>query len=166
MAADSSLVIRPARKADSQLIVAFIRELADYEQLLHEVVATAGDIERWLFRDPPFAEVLIAEWAGQPAGFALYFSNFSTFLATPGIYLEDLYVRPSYRARGIGRALLRRLAEIVLERGFKRLEWWVLSWNSPAIGFYRSIGARAMDEWVPYRLDGAALVSMAEQKAG
>jgi GNAT superfamily N-acetyltransferase len=162
MAEIPPLAIRPARKADAALILAFIRELADYENLLHEVVATAGEVETWIFCDPPYAEVLIAEWEGAPAGFALFFPNFSTFLATPGIYLEDLYVRPAFRGKGIGRALLRKLAQLAVSRGFKRLDWWVLDWNRTAIEFYRGIGARAMDDWVPYRLDGEALLAMAE----
>jgi GNAT superfamily N-acetyltransferase len=157
----SPLTIRSAVIGDSALVLDFIRELADYENLLHEVVATVEDVEQWLFCDPPYAEVLIAEWTGEAAGFALFFSNFSTFLATPGIYLEDLYVRPQFRGHGIGLALLSRLAKFVVERGFKRLDWWVLHWNAPAIRFYEHFGAHAMDDWVPYRLEGDALKAIA-----
>ncbi len=165
MSAETPLTIRSGRFSDAALVLEFIRELAGYEKLLHEVLATRADVERWVFGDPPYAEVLIAEWDGEPAGFALFFPNFSTFLATPGIYLEDLYVRPAFRGHGIGQALLARLARLVVERGFMRLDWWVLHWNEPAIGFYRSIGARAMDDWVPYRLDGEALAEMAGKDA-
>jgi len=161
MPAHPSLNIRSGDHADAGLVLEFIRELADYEKLLHEVLATRDDVEQWVFGDPPYAEVLIAEWDGKPAGFALFFPNFSTFLATPGIYLEDLFVRPGFRGHGIGQALLARLARLVVDRGFKRLDWWVLHWNEPAIGFYRNIGARAMDDWLPYRLDGEALAEMA-----
>jgi GNAT superfamily N-acetyltransferase len=162
MHANPSLTIRPGRTGDAPLVLEFIRELAVYERLSHEVVATEADIERWVFGDPPFAEVLLAEWDGDPAGFALFFPNFSTFLATPGLYLEDLFVRPEFRGRGIGLALLARLARLAVDRGFKRLDWWVLHWNEPAIRFYQGIGARAMGDWLPYRLDGEALTALAE----
>ena len=161
MPGNSSLTIRPARIEDSALILDFICELADYEKLLDEVVATVEDVETWVFGERAYAEVLIAEWENKPAGFALFFPNFSTFLATPGIYLEDLYVRPGFRGLGIGRALLSELAKEVLQRGFKRLDWWVLRWNATAINFYEDIGARAMDDWVSYRLYGEALEAMA-----
>ncbi len=162
MPVKASLTIRCASPQDASLILSFIRELADYENLLDEVVASVEDIQKWVFGERPFAEVLIAECGGEPAGFALYFPNFSTFLATPGLYLEDLFVRPEFRGRGIGQALLRELARLAISRGFKRLDWWVLNWNSPALKFYENIGARAMDDWVPYRLDGDALAAMAE----
>lgn len=157
----AELNIRPAKRRDCALILEFIRELADYEKLAHEVVATTGDLEDSLFGEAPVAEVVIAEWHGEPAGFALYFANYSTFLGRHGMYLEDLYVRPAFRDRGIGKALLAHLAGIVVERGWGRLDWSVLDWNEPAIEFYRAIGARALDDWTQYRLDGDALASVA-----
>jgi len=155
--------IRQATSEDCALILAFIRALAGYEKLLHEVTASEEDLRRTLFGERPFAEILIAEWSGQAAGFALFFHNYSTFLAKPGIYLEDLFVLPEFRGSGIGKALLRHLAGIAVERNCGRLEWSVLNWNEPAIGFYRSIGARAMDEWTQYRLTGQALQDMADR---
>jgi GNAT superfamily N-acetyltransferase len=153
--------IRPAQRADAALILGFIRELAEYERLAHEVVATSADLERSLFADPPYAHALIVESAGAAVGFAVYFFNFSTFVGRPGLYLEDLFVRPTSRGHGIGRALLRHLAAIALERGCARLEWAVLDWNEPAIRFYRSLGARANDDWTLYRVTGEALVRLA-----
>lgn len=144
--------IRPATEDDVPLILRFIRELAEYEKLPHECVATEEKVRSTLFGNPRFAEVLIAEEDGEPAGFALFFHNYSTFLAKPGIYLEDLYVRPEFRGRGIGRALLARLEELARERNCGRVEWAVLNWNEPAIRFYKSIGARPMDEWTVFRL--------------
>lgn len=160
------LRLRPARREDVPLILELIRELADYERLLHEVVATPGALEAHLFGDPPRAEVVLAEWqepGGEavPGGFALFFPTFSTFLGRPGIHLEDLFVRPAFRGRGIGRALLSHLAGLVQERGWGRLEWNVLDWNEPAIGFYRSLGAGPMDEWTTFRLTGEALETLA-----
>ncbi|MBB4634699.1 GNAT family N-acetyltransferase [Longimicrobium terrae] len=157
----SALTIRAAAESDVPLILAFIRELAEYERLLHEVVATEERLRSTLFGPRPAAEVVIAEMDGEPAGFALFFQNYSTFLAQPGIYLEDLYVRPEARGRGIGRALLGHLARLAVARGCGRLEWWVLDWNAPAIGFYRGLGAEPMDDWTVYRLAGDALLSMA-----
>lgn len=144
--------IRFATEDDVPLILRFIRELAEYERLAHAVVATEDSIRRTLFGNPRFAEVLIGEADGEPAGFALFFHNYSTFLGQPGIYLEDLYVRPELRGRGYGRQLLARLAEVARERNCGRLEWAVLNWNEDAIRFYRSLGARPMDEWTVYRL--------------
>jgi len=152
-----SATIRDATKADVPLILAFIRELAEYEKLLHEVVATETDIAETLFGSKPSAEVVIAEADGSPVGFALFFHNYSTFAGRPGIYLEDLYVRPEARGKGTGRALLAHLAGVALARGCARLEWAVLDWNRPAIEFYESLGARAMDEWTVYRLSGETL---------
>ncbi len=144
--------IRFATENDVPLILRFIRELAEYERLAHAVVATEDTIRRTLFGNPRFAEVLIGEADGEPVGFSLFFHNYSTFLGQPGIYLEDLYVRPELRGRGYGRQLLARLAEVARERNCGRLEWAVLNWNEDAIRFYRSLGARPMDEWTVYRL--------------
>jgi GNAT superfamily N-acetyltransferase len=153
--------IRPATRGDVPLILALIGELAEYERLTHEVTATAAQLDQWLFGAQPKAEVLIGEVDGAPCGFALFFHNFSTFLAKPGIYLEDLYVRPAMRGRGLGAALLGRLAQIALERGCGRLEWAVLDWNQPAIGFYQRLGAAPMNEWTVYRLTGETLAQLA-----
>lgn len=155
------LHIRAARKEDCGTIFHFIRELAVYEKLLHAVVATEAELARTLFGPRPGAEVLIAEWHGEAAGFALFFPNYSTFLARPGIYLEDLFVLPQFRGYGIGLGLLRRLAEIAVERNCGRLDWSVLDWNEPAIRFYQGIGARALDDWTQYRLEGPSLRRMA-----
>lgn len=157
--------IRAATASDVESILAFIRELAEYERLEHEVVATSDSIRQWLFGARPAAEVLIAEIAGEAVGFALFFTSFSTFLAQPGIYLEDLFVRPAHRGAGIGRALLQRVAELACERGCGRLEWAVLDWNEPAIGFYERLGAKAMGEWTTWRVTGEALEVMARPKA-
>lgn len=158
-----ALKIRAASRGDCGLILEFIAELAEYEKLAHEVTASREDLEETLFGDHPAAEVIIAEWSGAPAGFALFFTNFSTFLARPGIYLEDLFVRPEFRGKGIGKALLRHLARVVVKRKGGRLDWWVLNWNRPAIEFYEDIGARGMSEWMPMRLDGAALGKLADK---
>lgn len=158
-----ALSIRVAARDDCSLILEFITELAQYEKLAHEVTATREDLEEKLFGEHPAAEVLIAEWKGAPVGFALYFTNYSTFLARPGIYLEDLFVRPDYRGNGIGKALLSRLARIVIDRKGGRLDWWVLKWNRPAIEFYEGIGAICMDEWMPMRLEGEALTKIANK---
>jgi GNAT superfamily N-acetyltransferase len=156
-----SIVIREAVPGDAGLIHRFICDLAAYERLLHEVKATPESLAARLFGPRPYAEVLIAEADDQPVGFALYFHNFSTFEGKPGIYLEDLFVDPHARGLGIGKALLSRLAQIALERDCARLEWWVLDWNTPSIAFYRSLGARAMDDWTVYRLDGEPLYALA-----
>jgi GNAT superfamily N-acetyltransferase len=157
----ASPVIRAAVRSDVPLILAFIRELATYEKLAGEVVATEEGLAATLFGPQPRAEVLIAEVDGAPAGFALFFHNYSTFLGRPGIYLEDLFVRPEARSRGVGRALLVHLARVAAERGCGRLEWSVLDWNVDAIGFYRRIGATAKDDWTTYRLAGEALARLA-----
>ena len=152
-----SAAIRPAVSADVPQILRFIRELAVYEKLEHEVVATEEGLAATLFGERRYAEVLIAEVDGEPVGFALFFHNYSTFLGRPGIYLEDLYVRPDARGHGVGRALLERLAEETIARGCGRLEWAVLDWNRPAIGFYEALGATPMSEWTVFRLTGDAL---------
>jgi GNAT superfamily N-acetyltransferase len=154
--------IRPADENDVPLIHALIRELADYERLSHEVTATEELLKRSLFGSRPVAEVLIATVEDTPAGFALFFQNFSTFVARPGLYLEDLFVRPAYRGKGIGRKLLARLAMIARERQCGRVEWAVLDWNESAIGFYRTLGAKPMTDWRIYRLTGEALLNLAE----
>jgi GNAT superfamily N-acetyltransferase len=146
------LNIRPATGADAPLIATLVRELADYEKLLPEARATAADFLRELEAPHPVIRVLIAEWNGEPAGFALYFFNFSTFVGRPGLYLEDLFVRPALRSHGIGRALLRALARIAKERDCGRMEWAVLDWNEPALRFYQSLGARQLNEWIVHRL--------------
>lgn len=146
------LAIRPATRADADTIASLVRELADYEKLLHEARATPADFARELDAPNPVIHVLIAEWNGEPAGFALYFYNFSTFVGRTGIYLEDLFVRPAHRKHGIGRALLRALARIARDRGCGRMEWAVLDWNEPALRFYRSLDARPMKEWIVHRL--------------
>jgi len=160
--AHDSLSIRPAKKKDCALILELIRELAEYEKLGHEVVASRDALAESLFGSEPAAKVVIAEWQDQPAGFALYFGNYSTFLARPGIYLEDLFVRPEFRSRGIGKALLSHLAQRVIEGNGGRLDWGVLHWNARAINFYRSLGASALEEWLPMRLEDEALRKLAE----
>ena len=165
MTESKALRIRPATKADCPTILQFIVALARYEKLEHLVVATEGAIATTLFGDRPAAEVIIAEWATEPAGFALFFPNYSTFLARQGIYLEDLFVHPDYRGKGIGKALLQSLAALAVKRNCGRLDWSVLDWNQPAIDFYLQIGARALDDWTQYRLDGGALQRMADQDA-
>lgn len=156
------LRIEKATERDVSLILSFIQKLAVYEKLAHEVVATESGLRDALFGAKPAAEVLLAYLAGKPVGFALYFSTLSTFLGQPGIYLEDLFVEPEYRGRGIGKALLTSVAREAKTRGCGRLEWSVLDWNQPAIDFYKSLGAVAKDEWTIYRLAGAALDRLAE----
>ncbi len=158
---NDELHIRAATEEDVPLILRFIRELAEYERLAHEVVATEESVHTTLFGERPYAEVLIAEAGTDPVGFALFFHNYSTFLARPGIYLEDLYVRPDLRGRGYGKKLLSRLAAIAKERQCGRLEWAVLNWNEPAIRFYRSLGAMPMDHWTVYRVTGESLDALA-----
>ena len=153
--------IREATEEDVPLILSLIRELAEYEKLSDEVVATEDGLRENLFGERRYAEVLIAEHGGTPAGFALFFHNFSTFLGKPGIYLEDLYVKPEFRGAGIGKELLVHLARLAKRRDCGRLEWWVLDWNEPAIGFYRSVGAEPMDDWTVYRVSGSALEDLA-----
>jgi GNAT superfamily N-acetyltransferase len=159
---NDNINIRFAERKDTALILRFIKELAKYERLLHEVTADEALLEESLF-DMRAAEVIIAECDGKPAGYALFFHSFSTFLGKPGIYLEDLYVKPEYRGRGIGKKLLAFLARLTIERRCGRLEWWVLDWNRPAIEFYESLGARPMNEWTVYRLTGPSLEKLAEQ---
>lgn len=154
--------IRPAQIQDCGLILDLVKELAEYEKLTHEVKATVEDYEQQLFGDRPCAEVLIGQEGSTPVGFALFFHNFSTFLGRPGIYLEDLFVRPPYRGRGYGKALLSHLGKIALERGCGRVEWSVLDWNAPAIEFYRSLGARQLKEWLINRIDGDGIRDLAE----
>jgi len=159
------LHIRSAVPADTPLILEFIRGLADYEKLRHEMVATEDLLRHHLFGAKPRAEVILAEWEGKPAGFALFFHNFSTFLGRPGIYLEDLFVLPAMRGKGIGKALLVHLAVLARERGCGRLEWSVLDWNKPSIAFYKKLGAVAMEEWSIFRVTGEALVRLADGQA-
>ena len=158
--ADADLFIRSATSADAALIMGFIRELADYEKLSHAVEATEADIARDLFGPVPRAFCDIAEAGGEPVGFALWFYNYSTFRGRAGIYLEDLFVRPQARGRGAGKALLKRLAQRCVLEGLGRLEWAVLDWNAPAIGFYDALGSEALDDWIVRRLTGEALARL------
>jgi GNAT superfamily N-acetyltransferase len=157
------LSIRPVRADEVDLVLEFIRELADYERLAHEVTATRADIEAALFGSRPYAEAIIGCIDGQPCGFALFFHNFSTFLGRPGLYLEDLYVRPASRGCGLGRRMLAWLARLALQRGCGRFEWAVLDWNEPALKVYRRLGAQPADEWTLQRMTGEALARLAAQ---
>jgi GNAT superfamily N-acetyltransferase len=157
-----SLSIRRARPDETGLVLSLVRELAEYEKLLHEVEATEADIEAALFDEHPRLFCAIAEWQGQPAGFAIWFINFSTFSGRSGIYLEDLFVRPALRGNGIGKALLAYLAKECVANGWSRLQWSVLDWNTPSIEFYKSLGAVLMDEWTVCRVTGPALAALAE----
>jgi GNAT superfamily N-acetyltransferase len=159
-----SLTIRAARPADSALIFALVKELAAYEKLSGEVDADEARIAAALFCDAPRLYCDIAEWEGEPAGFAVWFLNYSTFRGRHGIYIEDIFVRPVYRGHGIGRALMQRLARHCVEQGYARCEWAVLDWNAPAIAFYRSIGAQVLDEWKICRLSGEALARFARRE--
>jgi GNAT superfamily N-acetyltransferase len=161
MSTPPAISIRAAAPGEAPLVLSFIRELAVYEHLEEQVVATAADLDAALFGPRPYAEVVFACLDGVPVGFALFFHNFSTFLGKPGIYLEDLFVRPQARGLGIGRRLLVWLAQTTVRRGGARLDWAVLDWNAPSIGFYRSLGAVALDEWTTFRLTGAALEKLA-----
>jgi len=156
-----TLSLRVATRDDIALIAQFIRALAEYEKLLDEVRLDEGVLAEKLFGPHPYAEVLIGEIDGQPQGFALFFHNFSTFEGRPGIYLEDLFVTPEARGSGLGTALLAELARLAVDRDCARLEWSVLDWNEPSIGFYKALGAKPMDEWTVFRLDGAALTNLA-----
>jgi GNAT superfamily N-acetyltransferase len=158
---NTQLRIAAANESDVPLILNFIRKLAEYEKLSQMVVATEADVREHVFGSNPVAEVLLAYWDGEPVGFALYFRNFSTFLGQAGIYLEDLFVEPEHRGQGIGKALLIRLAQIAIERGYGRLDWSVLDWNAPSIEFYRSLGAIPLDAWTGYRLTGDSLSRLA-----
>jgi diamine N-acetyltransferase len=160
-----SLLIRAARPADSALIFALVRELADYEKLSAEVDASEAAIAAALFTDEPRLYCDIAEWDGEPAGFAVWFLNFSTFRGRHGLYVEDIFVRPPYRGRGIGKALMQRLARRCVDDGLARFEWAVLDWNAPGLEFYKSIGAQVMEQWKICRLSGEALETFARQGA-
>ncbi|MBR2281439.1 MAG: GNAT family N-acetyltransferase [Spirochaetales bacterium] len=155
------MTFRFAERKDSGLILSFIKGLASYEKMLDQVVATEEQLEQWIF-DKRKAEVIFACEDGKEVGFALFFHNFSTFLGRAGIYLEDIFVLPEYRGRGYGKALLRKLAQIAVERECGRLEWWYLDWNKPSIDFYLSLGAKPMDEWTVYRVTGETLKKLAE----
>lgn len=159
---DQAPVFRKAKREDVSLILQFIRELADYEGLLDEVVADEATLETWIF-DHQKAEVIFVLEKEKEVGFALFFHNFSTFLGRAGLYLEDLYVKPEYRKKGYGKALLKELARMAVERGCGRLEWWCLDWNQPSIDFYLSLGAQPMSDWTVYRISGSTLTSMAEE---
>lgn len=156
-----NLEFRTAERKDVPLILSFIKELADYEKMLDEVVADEKTLEEWIF-DKQKAEVIFAVEGGREVGFALFFHNFSTFLGRAGIYLEDLYVRPECRGKGYGKAILKKLASIAVERGCGRLEWWCLDWNKPSIDFYLSLGAERMSDWTVYRIAGDTLRKLAE----
>jgi GNAT superfamily N-acetyltransferase len=157
----SEIQIRRATPLDVPIILTFIRELATYEKLAHEVVATDDDMHVALFGERPVIEAVIATKDDEPVGYALFFPTFSTFLGKPGLYLEDLYVRPAARGLGIGRKLLEHLARITVQRGWGRFEWSVLDWNEPSIAFYKKMGATPMDEWTIFRVAGEALEKLA-----
>ena len=156
-----SITIAPATSDDVPTILSLIRELAEYEKLLDRVTATEELLRQTLFGPRPYAEVLIARVDGHRVGYALFFHTCSTFLARPGMYLEDVYVRPAYRGKGVGKALLAEVARVSRDRGCGRLEWAVLNWNTPAIEFYESLGAQPLDEWTTYRMDEAAISALA-----
>jgi GNAT superfamily N-acetyltransferase len=156
-------VIRQASTSDVPFILSFIRQLAEYEELSHEVVATEEILRNSLFGKNPVAEVILGYYQNEPVAFALFFHNFSTFLGKPGLYIEDLFVKPEMRGKGFGKVMLSYLAKLAKQRKLGRLEWWVLDWNEPALKFYRSIGAQAMDEWTVQRLDGDALEKLAKK---
>jgi GNAT superfamily N-acetyltransferase len=158
------LKVRPATPADAPVIAALVRELAEYEKLLDQARGSPEDFRRELEAPNPVIHVLMAEWDGEAVGFALYFFNFSTFVGRPGLYLEDLFVRPARRANGIGRALLRALARVARERGCGRMEWAVLDWNEPALRFYQSLGARQMKEWIIHRLTPVEINRLASEE--
>jgi len=160
-----SITIRPALPGESALVLAFVRELAEYEQLAHTIDATEAMIDAALFGPHPRVFCDIAEWVGEPVGFALWFLNFSSFRGCHGIYLEDLFVRPAHRGRGIGTALLRHLARRCVAEGWTRLEWAVLDWNAPSIAFYQAQGAELMHEWTTCRISGEALAQLAGEPA-
>lgn len=160
---ENTLTFRPAERKDVPLILDFIRALAEYERMADQVVADEATLEEWLF-DRGKAEVIFAVLEEKEVGFALFFHNFSTFLGRAGIYLEDLFVLPEYRGRGVGKAILKRLAALAAERGCGRLEWWCLDWNAPSIAFYRSLGAEPMSDWTVYRIAGQTLQDLAEKQ--
>ena len=159
---DGSLAIRPARPGEASLVFQFVRELAEYEKLEHEVEATEAMIDAALFGEQPRVFCDIAEWDGEPVGFAVWFLNFSTFSGRPGIYLEDIFVRPAFRGRGVGKALMVHLARKCVENGWARLQWSVLDWNTPSIEFYKSLGGVLLDEWTVVRVSGDALTRLAK----
>ncbi len=158
----SKLVLRPAELADVPVLFRLILALAEYEKLSHAVTGNADALKEHLFGSRPYAEAIVAEYAGQAVGFALFFSNYSTFLTQPGIYLEDLFVLPEYRRQGIGKAIFSYLAQLAVERGYGRLEWSVLDWNEPAIKFYRRMGAAVLPDWRICRATGKALSQLAD----
>lgn len=160
---ENTLTFRPAERKDVPLILDFIRALAEYERMADQVVADEATLEEWLF-DRGKAEVIFAVLEEKEVGFALFFHNFSTFLGRAGIYLEDLFVLPEYRGRGVGKAILKRLAALAVEQGCGRLEWWCLDWNAPSIAFYRSLGAEPMSDWTVYRIAGQTLQDLAEKE--
>lgn len=166
MSGASEFRIEPATERDVPLMLRFIKALAEYEKLAHEVVATEASLRESLFGPQPSAEVIIAYAGTEPAGFAVFFHNYSTFLGQPGLYVEDLFVLPQWRGRGLGRQLLAYVAHLAVTRGCRRLEWAVLDWNEPAIRLYRVLGARPMDEWTVYRLTGEALEKLAKEVDG
>ena len=157
---DDHIVLRPARREDAALIVNFIRELAEYEHLTHLVEVSEENLQRYIFEEKK-VEVIIAEYDAKPAGFALFFNNFSTFLGKPGIYIEDIFVRPEFRGKGLGKNMLAYIARLVQERDCGRLEWACLDWNKPSIEFYKNQGAQPMDEWTVYRVSGKNLAKLA-----
>jgi GNAT superfamily N-acetyltransferase len=159
----SELILYFAEEEDTELILELIRALAEFEKLAHEVAADVEILRRSLFGSRRVAEVLIAEYGGATAGFALFFHNFSTFLGKPGIYLEDLFIKPEFRGKGIGREVLAFLARLAVERGCGRLEWAVLDWNTPAIDFYKRLGARPMEDWTVFRFAGESLAALADR---
>jgi GNAT superfamily N-acetyltransferase len=163
---DGTLRIEPARAEEAGEILAMIKALAAYERLSDRVVATEASLRESLFGDRPAAEVVFARVGGENVGFALFFHNYSTFLGRRGLYLEDLFVKPEHRGRGYGRALLAHLARLSVERGCGRVEWVVLDWNSPALAFYRSLGAESLDDWRVFRLTGEGLRRLAEDSRG
>lgn len=158
-----NVTFRFAQRADTPLILQYIKDLAAYEKMTDEVVADEKTLEHWIF-DKQKAEVLFAVVEGADVGFALFFHNFSTFLGRAGIYLEDLYVKPEYRGNGYGKAIIKKIASIAVERGCGRLEWWCLNWNQPSIDFYRSLGAEPMSDWTVFRIAGDTLTNLAQEK--
>ena len=164
MSLTSNFMIRTGTEEDAPVIFSLIKELAEYEHLAHEVVASVDDIRKTLFGERPFAETLIGEYGGLPISFALFFYNFSTFMGKPGIYLEDLYVQPEHRGKGFGSKMLAHIAALARERNCGRFEWSVLNWNTPAIRTYEKLGATPMKEWILYRLSGEALDRLADKK--
>jgi GNAT superfamily N-acetyltransferase len=160
--ATNELLLRRAVPEDTPQILAFIRELAEYEREPEKAVATPADIARHVFGEQPLVFVVMAEWAGEPAGFALWFYNFSTWEGRPGLYLEDLFVRPRFRGKGIGKALLKHLAAVAVEKGCTRYVWQVVDWNTPSLDFYQAMGARVLKDWLTCRVEGEALKRLAE----